>query len=475
MHRRFLLCILVSLAAGPSARPDPAAGAPRLEIAYWQFTLPNGLTVILHEDPWIPLVSVNVCYHVGSARERPGRTGLAHLFEHIMFEGSAHVPEGMFDEWLEAAGGVNNGGTDSDRTVYWVDAPAGALELALFLESDRMGHLLEALSPEKVDGQREVVKNERLQSYENRPYGLAFLTLSENLYPPEHPYHWPTIGRMLDLDAASYEDVTEFFRRYYGPGNASLVIAGDIDPAQTRRSVEKWFGEIAPGPAVPPPDPPPALLAQEKRLVLEDRVQLPRLYVAWLTPAHFAPGDAELDLLAHILAGSKDARLYRRLVYELEIAQDVTVFQESAQLGSVFYIICTARGGRGLAELGSIIDEELARVAAAPPSARELERALNQYEVQFLDRLEQVGGFEGKASQLSLYLAATGNPDYVAEDLARYRALSESDIAAAARAHLRPDARVILSVVPEGRSELAWAAPPGAGPEAGSSAEGTAQ
>ncbi|NUM79012.1 insulinase family protein, partial [candidate division KSB1 bacterium] len=316
------LCFLLSFTA---ALAQDAA----LRVPYERFALPNGLTVILHEDHTTPTVSVNVWYHVGSGSEKPGRTGFAHLFEHILFEGSKNVPEGAFDEWLEAAGGNNNGSTNPDRTNYYEEIPTSALELALFLESDRMGFLLEAMSPAKVDGQRDVVKNERRQSYENRPYGLAFPTLGENLYEPNHPYHWPTIGYMEDLSAASYEDVVEFFQKYYTPANASLVIAGDIDPKAVKAMVEKWFSDVKGRPKEPPQTVPPAYLNEEKRLILEDRVQLPRLYMAWLTPPLFSPGDAEMDLTASVLAGGKNSRLYKRLVYDLQIAQDVSAFQNS--------------------------------------------------------------------------------------------------------------------------------------------------
>ncbi|HUP01171.1 MAG TPA: pitrilysin family protein [Gemmatimonadota bacterium] len=425
----------------------PAEMAP-IRVPYTWHVLPNGLTVLLHEDPTTPTVGVNVWYHVGSGNEDPGRTGFAHLFEHIMFEGSGHVPEGMFDQWLEAAGGDTNGSTNTDRTNYWVNVPSNALELALFLESDRMGYLLEAMSPAKVDGQRDVVKNERRQSYENRPYGMAFLTLGENLYPPEHPYHWPTIGSMEDLSAASYEDVVGFFGRYYGPSNASLAIAGDIDSEETIGLVEKWFGEIPAGEPVPPIDPPAAVVSAEKRLTLEDRVQLPRMYMCWLTPAHFAPGDAALDVVANVLAGGKNSRLYKRLVYDLQIAQDVSAGQFSSALSSEFCVITTARSGHTLEELERVVQEELDRLEAEPPTEREVERAVHQYEASFLDRLERVGGFGGKADQLNAYFFATGNPDYFQEDLARYRALDPSDIQAALRSHLQDDARVILNVVP---------------------------
>jgi zinc protease len=446
----FVLLLFLGLALPASAQEEG------IEVPYTRFTLPNGLTVILHEDHAIPMVSVNMWYHVGSGREVPGRTGFAHLFEHIMFEGSGHVPEGEFDLLLEAAGGDNNGSTNVDRTTYWENVPSNALELALFLESDRMGYLLDAMSPEKVDGQRDVVKNERRQSYENRPYGMASIALVENLYPEAHPYHWPTIGYMDDLTAASYDDVVSFFRQYYGPRNASLAIAGDIDVETAKRLVEKWFSDVPPGQAVAPIDPPAAVLEAEKRIVLEDKVQLPRLYTCWLTPAFYDPGDAELDVLANVLAGGKNSRLYRRLVYDLQIAQDVSASQASSRLVSRFCIVATARTGHSLAELETVIQEEIDKLVAEGPTEREVERAINQYEASFLDQLELVGGFGGKADQLNGYYFATGNPDWFQEDLSRYKALRPSDIQAVTETYL-DDERVILSVVPEGRRDLAAA------------------
>lgn len=443
---RTLALLALGLCLLAPARAQDAA----IEVPYEQFTLPNGLTVILHQDASTPFVSVNLWYHVGSASEKPGRTGFAHLFEHIMFEGSEHVPEGAFDEWLEAAGGSNNGSTTNDRTNYYEDLPKSALEVALFLESDRMGYLLGAMSPEKVDGQRDVVKNERRQSYENRPYGLAWQTLGHALYPDGHPYHWPVIGYMEDLSAASYQDVVDFFSTYYGPNNASLAIAGDIDPDETRRLVEHYFGEIPSGPPVAPIDAPPAVLTEEQRITLEDRVQLPRLYMAWHTPPAFAPGDAEMDAVAGLLAGGKTARLYQRLVYDLQIAQDVYAMQDANKLGSAFYIIATARPGVTLEALEGVIQEEIDRLKAEPPTARELQRVVNQAEAGMLGRLEEIGGFSGKANQLNQYYFYTGNPDYYHEDLARYRALAPNDLQAAVRSYLRDDARVVLSIVPEG-------------------------
>ncbi len=426
-----------------------------LTVPYTRFVLPNGLNVIVHEDHSTPMVSVNMRFNVGSAREKPGRTGFAHLFEHIMFEGSGHVAEGKFDQWLEAAGGDNNGSTSEDGTQYWENVPTNALDLALFLESDRMGYLLDAMSPAKVNGQRDVVKNERRQSYENRPYGMAFLALSENLYPADHPYHWPVIGSMEDLSAASYQDVVDFFKKYYGPSNASLAIAGDVTAAQARREVQKWFGDVASGQPVTPLAAPPAMLTEEKHVVLEDRVQLPRLYLAYHSPAWLAPGDAALDVTANVLAGGKNSRLYKRLVYDLQIAQDVSAFESSNWLGSQFLIIATARSGHNLSEIESVIDAEIGKLTTQPPTAREVQRAVNQYESGFLDRLEQIGGFGGKADQLNQYSLRTGDPDYFAEDLGRYRAIDPSDVQAAVTSFLKPDARVVLSVVPQGKQELA--------------------
>jgi zinc protease len=453
MKLRALLAVLMAalLAAARSGAEEPK----RLAIPYTQFTLPNGLDVILHEDHSVPLVAVDAWYHVGSAREKPGRTGFAHLFEHIMFEGSGHVPEGDFDSWLEAAGGDNNGSTDNDRTNYWETVPSNALELALFLESDRMGYLLDAMSPQKVDGQRDVVKNERRQSFENQPYGMAFLKLPEEVFPPGHPYHWPVIGSMEDLTAASYEDVVQFFKSYYGPNNTTLVVAGDIDPAEARRLVEKWFSDVPRGAPVPPVSAPTPVLTSEKRLTLEDQVQLPRLYLAWLTPPFFHPGDEAMDVLARVLAFGKNSRLYKRLVYELQIAQDVSAGQNSGGLGSTFLITATAREGHSLPELEKVIAEELAKIKAEPPTSRELERAVNQIESAFYGALERVGGFGGKADRLNLYEFYTGRPDYFTEDLARYTSLDARDLQSAARAYLRDDARVVLSVVPAGKKSLA--------------------
>ena len=446
--RPAVLLLAALLAAAPAA-----VARERLSVPYEMFRLPNGLTVIVHEDHSAPIVSVNCWYHVGSGRETPGRTGFAHLFEHLMFEGSKNVPEGAFDRWLEAVGGDNNGSTQNDRTNYWENAPANALEMPLFLESDRMGFLLDAMSPAKVDGQRDVVKNERRQGVENQPYGRVEDLMPPALFPKDHPYSWPVIGSMTDLSAASYQDVVDFFKQWYGPANASLVVAGDVDAGEVRRLAEKWFSTVPKSEPVDPIVPRPVVLREEKRLVLEDAVQLPRLYVAWVTPPAFAPADAPLDAAAAVLASGKNSRLYKRLVYELQVAQDVAAVQDSNALASTFTIEVTARAGHGLEEILRLVDEELLRLQSEPPTERETTRFQNQTEAAFFDRLERVGGFGGKADQLNAYYFRTGNPDYFEEDLARYRALGPTDVQAAAR--LLGAGRVVVSVVPTGKKDLA--------------------
>ena len=280
---------------------------------------------------------------------------------------------------------------------------------------------------------------------------MAFLELSQMLYPPQHPYHWPTIGYMEDLTAASYEDVVAFFKTYYAPNNASLVIGGDIDYDKTQQLVEKWFGDIPGGAAVPPLPPQPAYLTEVKRKTMTDQVQFPRIHLAWLTPPAYEPGDAELDVVSSILAGGKNARLYKRLVYDMQIAQDVAAFQQSQALGSSFLIMATAHPGHTAEEMQKVIDEELDRLRRDPPDDREVQRAINEIEAQFYRGMERVGGFSGKTEQMNAYYFAGGNPDYFAEDLARYKALSPTDIQAAIRKWLPADRRIEVTVVPEAK------------------------
>ncbi len=420
-----------------------------------RFRLDNGLGVIVHEDHALPLVSVNVWYHVGSKNERPGRTGFAHLFEHVMFEGSGHVPGGDFDHLLEAVGGTNNGSTSQDRTNYWENVPSGALELALWLESDRMGFLLDAMTQEKLDVQRDVVKNERRQSYENRPYGLAYETALAALYPPDHPYHWPVIGSMADLEAATLDDVRAFFRTYYAPNNASLAIAGDVDTEAARALAERWFGGLPAGPRVPEVVVPGEGLARSAALTLEDDVGLARLYLVWRGPPQYTGADATMELLAAVLTEGKASRLHRRLVYEERVAQDVSAFQHGGEVDGSFFVVVTAKPDGALGPLEDAVDEELRRVAEEGARPEELERALAQVEAAFVESLERVGGFGGKADRLNEYAVFTGDPAYLGRDLARYRAVDLDDLRDAARRWLVEPFRVTLSVVPRRRPELA--------------------
>ncbi len=437
---------LVAQTPGPVPQTPPPA---KLQAPYRLFTLDNGLTVILHQDRRVPVVALNLWYHVGSANERPGRTGFAHLFEHLMFEGSKNVPEGQFDALLEAAGATNNGTTSNDRTSYYINMPSNALELALYLESDRMAYLLESMTPERVNGQRDVVKNERRQSYENRPYGIANLELDAMLWPAGHPYSWPTIGHMEDLTAASYDDVVAFFRKYYAPGNASLVIAGDIDVDRTQTLVQKWFGDVPRGEPVEPVSAPKAELTGVTRKTIVDRVRLARMYLGWLTPPQFAPGEAALDVTSSILADGKNSRLYKRLVYDTQMAQDVSAYQAPGALGNSFQLVVTAMPGVDISSIQAIVDEELDRLRREPPSDRELARAVNQIEASFYRQMERVGSYRGKADQMNAYFAAGGGPDFFAEDLARYTSLSPSDVQAAVARWLPAGRRVELTVQPE--------------------------
>jgi zinc protease len=367
-----------------------------------------------------------------------------------MFMGSAHAKYGVFDQSLEAVGGTNNASTSNDVTSYWIMVPSNTLDLALFLESDRMGYLLDAMTPATVDAQRDIVKNERRERIENTPYGMADVVLEEMLYPEGHPYHWPVIGYMEDLTAASYEDVVAFFKKYYTPSNASLIVAGDIDTAAARTQVEKWFGDVKPGPAPEPLTIPGVALTAVTQRTITDRVELPRLYLAWLTPRHLEPGDAALDITANVLSGGKNSRLYKRLVYEMQIAQDVVAFQLSRDLSSFFLIQATPRPGHTVDELKRVIDEEIARIQQTVPDEREVGRAINQYEASFYDQMERLGGQHGgKADLMNSYFLKTGDPDWFNEDLARYRSLSPSDIRAAAAAFLPLDRRVEQTVMPE--------------------------
>ncbi len=441
--------VSVGLVALVVASAIPAQQVPKL--AFDKYTLPNGLEVILHEDHSVPWVATNVFYKVGSSDEETGRTGFAHLFEHIMFMGSQNVPVGAFDQWLEGAGAQNNGSTDTDRTDYNVEMPSNALPLALWLDADRMGWLLPTMDQPKLDVQRDVVKNERRQGVDNVPYGRAFETVLAALYPKTHPYSWPVIGSMDDLSAAALEDVKGFFRTYYTPNNASLVIAGDFDPDTAKAWVAKYFADIPRGPAMPArPTVHDLTLQRDTFLVLEDRVQLPRLFETWSSVKLFHEDDAALDILAYVLAGDKNSRLFKRLVYEMQVAQEVRAFQYSGRLAGSFWIDILPKPGQAPSRMATLLQEEVDKIISDGITDRELTRAQNTTRASFLRRM---AGIRTKAYMLNFYNYTAGTPDYVQEDAARYDRVTTEDVKRVAARYLTTP-RVVLTVVPEGKREI---------------------
>jgi zinc protease len=437
---------LVGLAP-PAAAQTAAATMPQLALPYADFTLPNGLRVLLHVDRRTPVVAVNVWYHVGSKDEVAGKTGFAHLFEHLMFQGSRNVGEDQFFKYLERAGASErNGTTNTDRTNYFETVPSNQLELALWLESDRMGFLLDHVDQKTFDSQRDVVKNERRQSYENAPYGLVPQVLAEAMYPSGHPYHHLTIGTPEDLDRATLDDVRAFFRTYYVPNNATLVLAGDFDEAKTRALVERYFGGLAQGAAPPRREAPaPVTLSGEKRLSIEADVELARLYVAWPTPALYAPGDAELDVVSELLTGGKTARLAKRLVYDLELAQDVSAMQRSSALGSQFQITVTLRKDKKPEEALRLVDEELARLLREGVSEVEVGRSRTSILSELIFRTESV---TARADALNGYARFAGDPGFIDDDFARYAKVTPDAARRAAETYLPPARRVVAIVTP---------------------------
>jgi zinc protease len=437
-----MLLVFGSLAAATDA---PASDLPQL--AFEKYTLANGLEVILHEDRRMPEVAVNVWYKVGARDEAPGRTGFAHLFEHVMFQGTKHIAEDKHFEYLQKAGASNvNGSTSADRTNYFEVVPANQVALALWLESDRMGFLLERPGfKATLDNQRDVVKNERRQRTENRPAGLLPKVLLESLYPADHPYFHEVIGSMEDLSAASVADVQTFFRTYYAPGNATLTVAGDFDKAKIKELIEMYFGPIPAGGAVPRRPAPDVKLASAKRVAMEAKIQQPQLHLAYPSPANFAPGDRELDLLANVLGNGKSSRLFKRLVYDLKIAQTVTASQSSQLLSSEFGIMASPMPGHTVDELLAVIDEEITALQAKPIDATELDRAKNQIESETVRSLESL---HARAERLQHYNLLVGDPGFLTEDLRRYRAVDAAAIQRVAQQVLRKEGRVIISVAP---------------------------
>ena len=397
------------------------------KISFEKATLPNGLDVILHQDSSIPMVAVNVWYHVGSKDEEMGRTGFAHLFEHVMFEGSKHHNRSYFEP-LQEAGANLNGSTTPDRTNYWEDVPSNYLDMALWLEADRMGFLLEALDQQRFDVQRDVVKNERRQSYENRPYGMASWHIQEAMFPLPHPYHWMTIGSQEDLDAASLEDVKSFFRRFYSPSNASLAIAGDFQRGHALELVNRYFGDLVPGPALPRKGRLDSPLAGRVELEMRDKVSLPRVYISWPTPPDFDDDDAPLEFLQAVLSDGLTSRLHRSLVYEKQIAQSVTIRYHPAEVAGQFIVQATAAPGHELAEVEEAVDAEIHRMRLDPPDDEEMTRVKNRIEAGHYRQLARIGGFGGRADQLNHFNVFARDPGLINSSLERYLAVGREDV-----------------------------------------------
>ena len=418
-----------------------------VSISFEKVTLSNGLDVILHEDHSLPIVAVNLWYHVGSKDEEAGRTGFAHLFEHVMFEGSKHHNRSFFEP-LQSVGAAVNGSTTADRTNYWVNVPSNYLELALWLEADRMGFLLDALDQKRFDIQREVVKNERRQSYENRPYGMAHTLLQPAVFPPPHPYNWTTIGSPEDLDAAQLDEVKDFFRRFYAPSNASLALAGDFAGDHAKRLVERYFGNLPPGPPINRLGRMDSALRGRVSLTVRDKVQLPRLYLVWPACPLFDSDQAPLEVLSAILGDGKTSRLYRSLVYEKQIARDLAVVHSAQEVAGEFHIQITANPGHTLDEIESVVWEELGSIRRAGPTEKEVARAKNGIESQHVHQLEQFGGFGGRADQLNYYNTLGLDPGIINSDLNRYMAVTGEDVQRVASSALGQN-YVRLSVTPE--------------------------
>ncbi len=446
MLRRLLTATAALVVIGASA-----AAAQGIRVPATVDTLPNGLRIIVHEDQSAPIVSVNTWYHTGSGSEKPGRTGFAHLFEHLMFMGSENAPYPMFDRALESAGANNNGSTTEDRTNYYEAGPVNALPLMLWLEADRMGWLLPTMDEAKVDAQRDIVKNERRQSYENQPYGMVGDVMPPLMYPPAHPYSWTVIGSMADLSAASLQDVKDFFRSYYAPNNAVIVVAGAVRRDSVLSLARAYFAAIPRGPAIERPAPSQPRFTADTLVTLEDRVQLPQLHYNWPSTRAWSDDDAALSVAAYMLTGAKNSRLTQRLVYQDQSAVFVNARPDHRMLAGEFGIVARARPGKALPELQRAIDEELRKFAETGPTDRELQQAQNSIEASFLRGIETV---QGKADQLNQYVYEIGTPDGFQRDLDRFRAVTAADVQRVVRQYLLAP-RAIVSVVPMGKRELA--------------------
>jgi len=443
--------LLAPIAVAPSQQTR-TPGAPSIRIPFEKYTLPNGLAVVLSEDHTTPTVAVEVIYHVGSKNEVVGHTGFAHMFEHVMFTGSGHVPYGTHDKFTEGVGGSNNGQTSFDWTRYWETDPSNYLETTLWLESDRMGFLLDSLDDAKFRAQRDIVKNERRQSYDNQPYNRDGEVIRLAMYPSTNPYSWSTIGGMTDLTNATVEDVKQFFRLYYAPNNATLVIVGDIDPKQARAWVAKYFGDLPRGKTIVRPTIARSPLASEKRLTFEDRVQIPRLFIEWPSVDMHSDDQPALDLLTDILAGSRIARLTKTLVYDTQTAASVNAFQNPSENVGELAVIATPRPGHTLTELETQIDSVIARFKRDGPTAEELSRVKAGQQLAFINGLQSN---LGKALQLGEDQTFFNDPSYTFRiGYPKTQAVTAADIKRVANKYLGA-ARVVLSNVPIGKPELA--------------------
>src|SRR5437588_4394816 len=432
--------VLASFAAGIYAQTKD------VEIPYKKFTLDNGLTLIVHEDHKAPILAVNMWYHVGSKNEKPGKTGFAHLFEHLMFGGSEHS-QGRYIDTMERIGATDlNGTTNPDRTNYFQNVPTSAVDFTLWMESDRMGHLLGALDQKTLDLQRGVVQNEERQG-ENQPYGVTRQLLTQNTYPAGHPYSWTTIGDMADLDAASMKDVQEWFKTYYGPSNVVLVLAGDIDAKIAREKVEKYFGDIPSGPPVAHQQVWVAKMTGTHRQVVQDRVPQARIYKVWNIPEYGSAEADYLDLVSDCLSNGKSSRFYKRLVYEDQIATDAVAFTDLKEIGGQFYVRATARPGQSIAQVEKELDEELARFLKTGPTPDEMQRVKAQYQANFIRGIERIGGFGGKSDRLAESQVYRGSADAYKISLKRVQEATAEDLRAAAQRWLS-DGVYILEVNP---------------------------
>ena len=419
----------------------------RLKINFEQYDLDNGLRVILHEDHDVPIVAVNLWYKVGSKHERPGKTGFAHLFEHMMFQGSQHVPDNMHFQFIQSVGGTLNGSTFYDRTNYFETLPSHYLEMGLWLESDRMGFLLPAMTQEKLDNQRDVVKNERRQRVDNQPYGTWLEKIMELAYPPHYPYHWPVIGYMEDLDKASLKDVSDFFRTYYAPNNAGLVVAGDFDPAQAKELIEGYFGSIPAGKPLPPFSAPfNGFHGGEKRSEVYDHVRLPRIHMAYHIPAYGKQETYAMDMISDILSEGKSARLYRSLVYEQQIAQEAHAFILPLQETSLFFFIATPKPGVTPERLENALQKEIDLIRNETVHSEEMERTRNQLEARKIRELQSVAS---RADDLNMFATYFDRPELINTEIERYERINKKALQETAQNYFDNDNRVVVIFLPQ--------------------------